>query len=138
MATTTTIEDEIVLLESAYWESMKLNDTEGSLMMTHDPCIVTGAQGVMQVDHNGMREMSKQKTWKLKDYTIDNMNVIVVSDSVVVTGYTIKLSMEVEGKETSMNCSEGSTWVKKDGKWVCPLHCEAPMGDPFGRDKSAK
>lgn len=134
---TTTIDDEIILLESAYWQSMKDSDTDASLAMTYDPCIVTGAQGVMMLDHKAMTAMSKKKQWQLKDYSIDNMNVQTIADDVAVLGYTIKLDMEVEGAATSMQCSEGSTWIKRDGKWLCVLHCETPLGDPFGRDKAA-
>ena len=134
---TTTIEDEVILLESAYWQSMKDNDTAASLAMTYNPCVVTGAQGVMMLDHAAMEKMSEQKTWRLKDYTINNMNVQALNDDAAVLGYTIKLDMDVEGKAISMDCAEGSTWVKQNGKWLCVLHCESPIGDPFGRDKSA-
>jgi hypothetical protein len=28
-----------------------------------------------------------------------------------------------------------STWVRRNGGWVCALHTESILGDPFGRDK---
>lgn len=136
-ATSSAIEDEIITLETAYWDSMKDNDVEASLTLTYDPCVVSGAQGAAQFDHEAMRKMSEHKTWKLNDYTIDNMIVQTVGQNVVVTGYGIKLDMQVEGKATTMNCAETSTWVKADGRWQCVQHSESPIGDPFGRQSDA-
>lgn len=137
-ATNTAIEDEIVTLETAYWDSMKNNDLEGSLELTHDPCIVTGAQGAAMLDHAAMRAMYEKKTWQLQDYKIDNLVIQTVNDNVASLGYTIRLEMEVEGKTSSMDFAESSAWVKRDGDWVCLLHSESPIGDPFGRDKQKK
>lgn len=136
-ATSTAIEDEIITLETAYWDAMQSDDLEASLALTFEPCIVTGAQGAATLDHAAMRKMYEKKTWALKDYTIDNMQVQAIANDVAVLGYTIKLDMDVEGKPTTMNCAESSTWIKQDGKWLCALHSESPIGDPFGRDKQA-
>jgi hypothetical protein len=27
--------------------------------------------------------------------------------------------------------------VRRNGQWVCALHTESMLGDPFGRDRSA-
>jgi len=134
-ATSTAIEDEIITLETAYWDAMQSNDVDASLALTYEPCIVTGAQGAATLDHAAMKKMYDEKTWVLKDYNIDNMNVQAIANDVAVLGYTIKLDMDVEGKPTAMDCAESSTWVRQDGKWLCVQHSESPIGDPFGRDK---
>lgn len=133
----TAIEDEIITLETAYWDSMKDDDLQTSLSLTYEPSIVGGAQGVMSIDHAGFRKMSEQKTWKLNDYTIDNMNVLPIGKNVVIVGYGIKLDMEADGQPIKMECAETSTWVKTDDGWKCAQHSESPIGDPFGRPQGA-
>jgi hypothetical protein len=46
--------------------------------------------------------------------------------------------MTVDGKPLSLDAADTSTWVKKDGEWLCAAHTEAITGDPFGRDRTAK
>jgi len=43
--------------------------------------------------------------------------------------------LTVEGKPVTLEAADSSTWVLRDGNWVCTLHTEALAGDPFGRDK---
>jgi hypothetical protein len=31
--------------------------------------------------------------------------------------------------------ADSSTWVRRNGRWLCALHTEAIAGDPFGRDR---
>src|SRR5688572_13920238 len=99
--TSTAIEDEIITLETAYWDAIKADDLDSTLALTFDPCIVTGPQGAATFDHAAMTKMNEEKTWALKEYTIDNMNVQSVADDVAVLGYTIKLDMDVDGKPLS-------------------------------------
>src|SRR5262245_5107831 len=73
--TSSAIEDEIITMETAYWDAMQQNDIDGARALTHDPCIVTGAQGAAVLDHAAMTKMYEEKIWTLKDYQIDNMNV---------------------------------------------------------------
>jgi hypothetical protein len=35
----------------------------------------------------------------------------------------------------TLEAADSSTWVRRDGKWLCAVHTEALKGDPFGRDK---
>ena len=132
---TTITEHEIVALERAYWDAMKNEDVDSAIALTRDPCIVTGAQGAATFDHKQMSAMYDGKTWSLDDYEIDNIQAFGVGDDVAVLGYTVKLGMTVDGKPVSLECAESSTWVREDGKWLCVLHNECPLGDPFGRDR---
>jgi len=47
----------------------------------------------------------------------------------------VKEVLTVEGKPVTIDASDSSTWVRRDGNWVCALHTEALTGDPFGRDR---
>ena len=53
-----------------------------------------------------------------------------------IIGYNVHVVARYEGEEVTLDAADASTWVKKNGSWVCALHTEAPLGDPFGRDRS--
>jgi hypothetical protein len=37
-----------------------------------------------------------------------------------------------------MKAADSSTWVRRDGRWVCAVRTESLSGDPFGRDRQAR
>jgi hypothetical protein len=37
-------------------------------------------------------------------------------------------------KDQDVDAADSSTWVHRDGRWLCALHTEAIAGAPFGRD----
>jgi hypothetical protein len=43
----------------------------------------------------------------------------------------------VDGKPVTLNASDPSTWVRRDGRWVCAAHTESVAGDTYGRDRKA-
>ena len=129
------VEDEVAGLEKQYWKALKENDLEAALRLTDDPCIVTGPQGVNEIDHETYRKMMKDSPWKLQDFTLDDLQVRLLSDDVAIVAYKVKESMTVEGKPLTLEAADSSTWIRRDGRWVCALHTEAISGDPFGRDR---
>src|SRR6266540_6516732 len=38
-------------------------------------------------------------------------------------------------KPVELDAADASTWVRRNGKWLCALHTESLKGDPFGRDR---
>jgi len=43
--------------------------------------------------------------------------------------------LTVDGKPVSIDAADTSTWVRRDGRWLCAAHIEALAGDPYGRDR---
>ena len=127
------VEDEVLKLEKQYWDAIKANDFETALSLTDDPCIVTGAQGVQSFDHDSFRKMMKASTWKLKDFEMSDVQVRKVTDDLALVAYKVKESMMVDGKQRDFEAADSSTWIRRNGKWVCALHTEAIAGDPFGK-----
>jgi hypothetical protein len=113
---------------------MKDKDVDGALQLTDEPCIVTGAQGVSRIDRDGYRKMMTAAKWDLVDFEFSEIQTRRVTDDVAVVAYKVKEQLDVEGKSVSFEASDSSTWVKRDGKWLCAVHTEAVSGDPFGRD----
>ena len=133
----TELEQELIELETQFWNSMKKKDVQAAARLAADPCIVTGAQGVAQIDKKTFVKMMETGTWTLHDFKIEDAKVQRLSDDVAVIGYKVHENLTVDGQPVTLDAADASTWVKKNGRWVCALHTESLVGDPFGRDRSA-
>ena len=138
MAQKRKVEDEVAGMERKYWQALKDRDYEGALALTANPCIVTGAQGVAELDHATYRKMmDEQQQWTLEDFELDDVKVRMLNDDVAIVAYKVKENMTVEGKPLKLEAADSSTWIRQDGRWLCALHTEAISGDPFWRDRRA-
>ncbi|HVK62669.1 MAG TPA: nuclear transport factor 2 family protein [Bdellovibrionales bacterium] len=127
--------NELIGLEKKYWQALKDRDVQAALKLTADPCVVTGAQGVGVMTLQQMEEMSKSADYRLNSFEfVGEPDVISVTDDVAVVAYKVKEDLTVDGKPVKLEAAESSTWVKREGNWVCVLHNESISGDPFGRD----
>ena len=128
-------ENEIRALENKYWKSIKDNDMAMADQLTADPCIVTGPQGASRIDKITFRKMLEKPNWTLLDYQIKNAEVQQLTSDVAIIGYNVHVVARYKGEDVTLDAADASTWVKKNGSWLCALHTEAPLGDPFGRDR---
>jgi len=131
-------EKEILALENKYWTSIKENDMATADKLTNDPCIITGPQGASRIDKATFRKMMAKPTWTLLDYDIRDAEVQQLSKDVAIIGYNVHTVVRYEDKELTLDAADASTWVKKNGDWVCALHTESLLGDPFGQDRQQR
>jgi uncharacterized protein (TIGR02246 family) len=129
------VQDQVAGLERQYWRAIKDRNFAAAIELTADPCIVTGAQGVGEIDHETFRTMMNSATWTLNDVELDDFKVRLVGDDVAIVAYKVRESVTVDGEELTLEAADASTWVRHDGRWRCALHTEAIAGDPFGRDR---
>jgi hypothetical protein len=61
--------------------------------------------------------------------------VRLLGDDVAIVAYQVHEELTVDGKPVTLDAADSSTWVRRDGRWLCALHTEAIAGDPFGRDR---
>jgi hypothetical protein len=123
-------------LERRYWQAMKDGDTFTLLSMNDEPCVVAGASGVASIDHEKFSAMMDGATWKIDSFEIaDDAQVRMLSDDVAIIAYRVTEKLTVDGKPITIEAADTSTWVRRDGRWLCALHTEALKGDPFGRDR---
>ena len=61
----------------------------------------------------------------------------LLRDDVAILAYRVHEELTVEGKPVTVEAADSSTWVHRDGRWVCAMHTESIAGDPFGRDRRA-
>ena len=131
------IDNELVELEKKYWQSMKDKDVETAIALTDKTCIVTGAQGVSRIDHATYKRLMTEANWELLSFDFSEVQTQRVTDDVGIVAYKVTENLTVDGKPVTLEASDSSTWVRRDGKWLCAVHTEAPTGDPFGRDRKS-
>ncbi|MGZ5279161.1 MAG: nuclear transport factor 2 family protein [Pseudobdellovibrionaceae bacterium] len=132
----TTIEEELIGLEKEYWQAMMDKDIDTMLSLSDDPCIVTGAQGFASIDKNSFAEMMNSSNYTLHNFEIDDdFQVRMLGQDTAVVAYKVREDLTVDNQPISFEASDASTWVRRNGKWVCALHTESILGDPFGRDR---
>jgi hypothetical protein len=132
---TQSVEQELVQLEKDFWQALKDQDVDAAMRMTDDQCIVTGAQGVASIDREAFKGMMMDASWSIEAYDISDVQARMLSDDVAIVAYKVKEKLTVEGKPVTLEAADSSTWVRRNGRWVCALHTEAITGDPFGRDR---
>ncbi len=131
------VEQELLDLERQYWQAIKDKNIDLALRLTDDPCILAGAQGVSRIDKRSLAGMMKGGSYTLHDFTISDVQVRLLGHEVAVIAYKVHEELTVEGKPVRLDAVDASTWVSRDGRWVCALHTESISGDPFGRDRVA-
>ncbi|MGE0870694.1 MAG: nuclear transport factor 2 family protein [Kofleriaceae bacterium] len=130
-------EQQLVDLERQYWQAIKDRDVDAVLKLTADECIVTGPQGIGVLKNDELAKMMGEAKYDLDEFSLgDRVEVRLVGDDVAVVAYTVHEQMTVDGQPVTIDAADSSTWVRRDGRWVCVLHTEALSGDPFGRDRN--
>lgn len=119
------------------WERLKDGDLPAVLDLTDDPCIVTGAPGLGSIGHEQYQSMMSNASWTIEGFDIgDDATVRLLGDDTAIVAYTVHEDLTVDGEPVSLDATEASTWIRRDGRWRCALHAEAIAGDPFGRDRT--
>ncbi len=130
-----TVETELLNLEKRYWQAIKEKDVDAALSLTELPCLVAGATGVALVDRESFVKMMKEARYTLHDFEVKKAEVKLLKDDVASLAYEVHEDLTVDGKKVSLDASDSSVWVRRDGRWLCALHTESVKGDPFGRDR---
>ncbi len=134
--TSAQIEQELLRLEKQYWQALKDRDEVTAMLLTDEPCILTGAQGSFLIHKKDLPAMIKAASYRLNDFTIDDdVQIRQLGNDVAVVAYKVHEQLTVDGKPLTLDAANASTWIKRNGNWLCALHTESILGDPFGRDR---
>lgn len=135
---TKTLERDLLALERRFWQAMTDGDVDTALDLTDEPCIVTGAQGVGSVDRKTFAAMMTDAPWTIREFEIgDDVQVRLLNDDTAILAYNVHEELTVDGAPVSLDAADASTWIRRDGRWLCALHTESILGDPYGRDRTA-
>jgi hypothetical protein len=131
-----TREQEIIALETSYWEAIRDRDAGAAMALTDDRCIVAGAQGAALLERAQFEGMLSSSDWTLHEFEISNPVVQFAGDQVAIIAYDVTEELTVEGELLSLRAADASTWIRREGGWMCALHTESIRGDAFGRDRT--
>jgi ketosteroid isomerase-like protein len=133
----TATEKSLVNLEQQYWQAIKDRDVEAAMRLTDETCVVAGAQGVGRIDRKALIAMMQAAPYTLKSFDLRDVDVHMLGTDVAIVAYKVREDLTVEGEPVTLEAADASTWIRRDGHWVCALHTESILGDPFGRDRKA-
>jgi len=131
-----TVEAELLELERQYWQAMQDRDIPTAVGLTEFPCIVAGSSGKMSVDRHVFEQMMRDSSYHIRKVELDpGAEVRLLTEDVAILAYTMTEEVSVDGKKVTVEAAEASTWVRRNGRWLCALHTESIQGDPWGRDR---
>lgn len=119
--------DEIVALEKSYWDAMKSKDGHKTAALSGKSSLVTGAQGVMRIAKDKMREMTEEGKWTLESYAFDDVEVSTPSPDVALIAYTVQQNVTMDGKASKMRAADSSVWIRGSNGWECHAHSETVL-----------
>jgi len=119
------VERELIELEKQFWTAIMEKDAVVALQLSHDRCVVTGAQGASHVDALSFREIMDAAPWILDDFELKDVQVRLVSEDVAIVAYKVRESLIVEGRPLSLEAADSSTWIRSNGRWLCAHHVMA-------------
>jgi hypothetical protein len=133
------IENGLLALERMFWQAIVDKNASAAKRLTDDPCVIAGAQGVSSVPAEAIASMVEGASYRLKSFELsDDAQVRMLNDDVAILAYRVREELEVDGEPLTLEAADTSTWVRRNGDWVCALHTEALAGDPFGRDRAPR
>jgi hypothetical protein len=135
--TTESVRDDLIRLEHAYWQALSDQDAESAVRLSDDPTTIVGASGVTSLDRASLGSLLGGASYALQAFELKDVTVRLLTDDVAIVAYTVHEDLVLDGAELSIDAADASTWVRREGTWVCALHTESIAGDPFGRDRGA-
>lgn len=118
---------DLIALEQRFWQTMVTGETDVALDMLAEPAGMVSSHGAMQFDHAGYRKMAENDDYKLVSYELSDFDVLRPSGDVAIVTYQVVQTTKIKDHNESARMCDSSTWVRRDGKWICALHTETPM-----------
>ena len=124
-----TREQDLVQLETRFWQSMVDQDSDTAVGLLSEPAVMVSSHGAMQFDHAGYRKMADQGTLIVKSFEFDDMQVVFPNASTAILTYSVRQGVAPRGKgaTTIQEMNDSSTWIKTGNDWKCVMHTETPV-----------
>ena len=117
--------DEILALETAYWDALCRKDGAAAARLSADPSVVSGKQGVMTVSRQKMESLAADGSWTLDSYRFEDVTFLAPSRDVAILAYTVTQTVTMNGKRETKRAADSSTWIRTGEGWACCAHSEA-------------
>ena len=122
-----TDKQQIIDLETRFWQSMKEKDAPTAQAMIADEALVTGPMGTMRIDPEKYGEMTRKGEWSLDAFEFSDVDVIFPTEDVAVIAYKVHQTGEMKNKPMDLHAADSTTWVRDGGMWKCALHTETML-----------
>jgi hypothetical protein len=121
--------DDIIVLETSYWDAMKAKDGERTSKLAGKVSLVTGAHGVMSIAKDKMGKMTEDPKWTLESYSFDKVEVTTPTPDVAIIAYIVRQKVTMNGESIDLQAAESSTWIRGADGWECHAHSETFLKD---------
>jgi|SRR5689334_9868551 len=120
----------LIELEKRFWQAIVDEDADAAIEMLTEPSMMVSPHGAMRFDHASYRQMAEKGAMVLESFELSDMNVVFPNDDTAVLTYhvTQKTSQRGDGKSTTQEMNDTSTWIRTGDRWQCVLHTETPAG----------
>ena len=119
--------EEILALETAFWDAMKAKDGTRAAALSAPTSLVTGERGVRSIPRPDMARMTEEGNWSLESYTLENPETCAPAPNVAIIAYTATQRVTMDGATTDRRTAATSTWVRGPNGWKCHAHSETPL-----------
>jgi len=124
-----TAKQDIIDLETKFWDTMVSKDTDTASAMLGEKSIVVGPMGLSEVSRGDFGKMMDGSKWTLDSYTLSDVQVLFPTEDTAVIGYKVRQKGTMDGKPYDMECADATTWTRSGDEWLCALHTETMLND---------
>ena len=124
---------QIIDLETRFWQSMKDKDVETAKSLIAKEGLVTGPMGSMTINPEKYAQMTRDGQWTLDDFDMKNVEVVRPTEDSAIIAYEVHQTGDMKGRPMDLRCADSSVWVKQGGDWKCALHTETILEDAAAR-----
>jgi hypothetical protein len=123
-----TAEQNLVALETRFWQSMVDQDTDTALGLLAEPALMVSSHGAMRFDHAGYRKMAEQGSAIVTSFELADVQVTFPNPATAILTYRVRQGVKPRGRGevTVEEMNDSSTWIKMGNDWKCVMHTEAP------------
>jgi ketosteroid isomerase-like protein len=114
-AAPTSLRDEIVAKERQGLDALKIGDLSAFAKLTADDAVFIDAHGIA----SKADVMTNVAGFKLRDYAIEDVKLVPLSDTSGLISYRITEEGTSHGRDFSAKAYVSSLWAQRNGEWVC-------------------
>lgn len=119
----------LIALEKKFWQSLVDADADTALSLLAEPALMVSAQGALQFNHAQYRQMAEQGEMVVKDFELDDVDVLFANDDTAVVTYRVTQTVGLRdgADEIEQQMADASVWTRTNGGWRCVLHTETEL-----------
>jgi hypothetical protein len=124
---------QIIDLETRFWQSMKDKDVETAKSLIAKEGLVTGPMGTMTINPEKYAQMTRDGQWTLENFEMKKVEVVQPTPDSAIIAYEVHQTGDMKGRPMDLRCADSSVWVKEGSDWKCALHTETILEDTNAR-----